>query len=321
MRKKGKNDSPNRCRPAEAAYHEMSPIACAEGIRQQGPPEVALRSHRVFPHSKEQKEAVIQIPFSMPQNYEPNYDSDQSELDMALAAELQAALMPSDWNIDSPNYQAAALNRMCGRVGGDFCEFIRLNSDQVALAVGDVGSHGVRASLLMARIMGLLRRRPAECSRPSAIVRLVNEMLLDLGDRLGTAMNCSLFYVVLDTPTGSAFFVNDGLPLPVLTDRRSGMALRLGPQGAMLGVRDFEPEEGCHTFTSGERLTLCSDGVINASDRKDRPFGDERLDDVLRHYANAPCNACVQAVFSAVDDFRRGARQRDDETILVVDRL
>jgi len=258
----------------------------------------------------------------MTQDCQPTSDDDgKSELDLALAAELQAALMPSDWRIDASDYRAAVINRMCGRVGGDFCDFMRLNCDQVAVAVGDVGSHGVRASLLMARIMGLLRGRPIQCARPSAIVRLVNEMLLDLGDRLGTAMNCSLFYVVLDTPTGTAFFVNDGMPLPALTDRRSGTFLRLGPQGTMLGIRDFEPEEGCHTFTPGQRLTLCTDGVFNAADRGDQPFGAQRLDNVLRNYTHAPCHACAEAVFDAVDDFRRGTRQRDDETILIVDRL
>ena len=272
---------------------------------------------------------MIETPLGMPQDYEPASGADsESELDVALAAELQAALMPSDWHIDAPNYRAAALNRMCGRVGGDFCDFMRINCDQVAVAVGDVGSHGVRASLLMARIMGMLRRRPPECARPSAIARMLNEMLLDLGDRLGAAMNCSLFYVVLDTPTGAAFFVNNGMPLPVLTDRGSGMVLRLGPQGATLGVRDFQTEEACHTFAPGQRLTLCSDGVINAADHMGLPFGEDRLDAVLRNCAQAPrsgapraCRACAQAVFSAVDDFRHGARQRDDETILIIDRL
>jgi sigma-B regulation protein RsbU (phosphoserine phosphatase) len=262
------------------------------------------------------------MPFDMPQDSEPASDADiESELDLALAAELQAALMPADWPIDAPNYRAASLNRMCGRVGGDFCDFMRLNSDQVAFAIGDVGSHGVRASLLVARIMGLLRCRPAECARPSAIVRLINEMLLDLGDRLGTAMNCSLFYAVLDTPTGTAFFVNAGLPLPALTDRRSGVTVRLGPQGSILGVRDVELEESCHTFVPGQRLALCSDGVIDAADHNGRPFGADRLEEVLRNYAQAPCHACAQAVLGAVDDFRQCSRQRDDETILMIDRL
>ena len=240
---------------------------------------------------------------------------------MALAAELQAALMPADWGIDAPNYRAAALNRMCGRVGGDFCNFIRLNADQVAIVVGDVSGRGVRASLLMAKIMGFLRHRPAECSRPAAIVRMLNEMLLDLGDRMGSAMNCSLFYVVLDTPSGTAFFINDGLPMPLLTDRRAGTVIRLGLPQAMLGVEEFEPEECCHTFLPGQRLTLCSDGVVNATDRNNLQFGEDRLEQVLRRQADAPCQACAQAVLAAVDNFRRGARQRDDETILIVDRL
>ena len=265
---------------------------------------------------------MVRIPHDAPQEYEPVSDTEvEEELDMALAAELQAALMPSDWDINSPNYAAAALNRMCGRVGGDFCDFIRLNNDQVAVAVGDVGGHGVRASLLMARVMGFLRGRPPECSRPTDIVRKVNEMLLDLGDRLGAAMSCSLFYVVLDTPSDTAFYVNTGLPAPVLMNRQSGEITRLWPHGVMLGLEDFEPTEGCHTFSPGERLVLCTDGVINATDASDESFGDGRLDEVLRHYAEAPGRACVQAVFRDVDDFRRGARQRDDETILVVDRL
>ena len=253
---------------------------------------------------------------------DPIADSDSElELDMALAAELQATLMPADWRLDAPNYHVAALNRMCGRVGGDFYDFIRLNADQAAIAVGDVTGYGVRASLLMAKVMGLLRPRPAECNRPAAIVRMLNEMLLDLGDRMGSAMSCSLFYVVLDAPSGIAFFINSGLPAPLLTDRRAGTVLRLGPAQAILGVEDFEPEECCHTFLPGERLTLCSDGVVNAADSNDRQFGEGRLEQVLKRFADAPCQSCAQAVLAAVDAFRRGARQRDDETILTVDRL
>jgi len=265
---------------------------------------------------------VYPVSHDIPNPSEPaDVQACQHELDLALAVELQAALMPANWTIDCRNYQAAALNRMSGRVGGDFCEFIRLNADQVAAVVGDVDGHGVRASLLMARIMGLLRSRPPECSRPQAIVGNVNEMLLDLGDKLGTPMTCSLFYVVLDSPTNTAFFVNAGLPLPILSDRRSGLAIRLGPEGSPLGVRDFVVTEDCHTFTPSERLTICTDGVHRAANCKDKPFGIDRLETVLGHFTQASANACVHAIFAAVDKFRQAARQRDDETVLIIDRL
>jgi len=169
--------------------------------------------------------------------------------------------------------------------------------------------------------MGLLRHRPAECSRPAAIVRKLNEMLLDLGDRVGSAMSCSLFYVVLDTPTDTAFFINDGLPAPILTDREAGTVVRIGLPCAMLGVEDFEPEECCHTFLPGQRLILCSDGVLNATDPNGMPFGEDRLEQAIRQHIDAPCMACARAVFAIVDRFRRGTRQRDDETVLIIDRL
>lgn len=263
---------------------------------------------------------LTQLPFDMPESYRSVTDtSTEEELDLALAAELQATLMPSQWQIDSHHYRAAALNRMCGRVGGDFCEFIRLNPDQVAAAIGDVTGRGVRASLLMARIMGFLRSRPQACSRPCEIVRLLNEMLLGLGDRLGAPVSCSLFYVVLDTPTGTAFFVNAGLPLPLLSDRNTGFSVQLGPVGQSLGVTDFEPAEGCHTFNASERLTICTDGVLNATNQRDEEFGVERLDTVLHNYTSTSARGCVRAVFDALDAYRQGARQRDDETVLVVD--
>jgi len=273
-------------------------------------------------HGEDWPVTVIRPRISMQYNYDPIYDSNSMlDLDLALAVELQAMLMPAEKLLDAPNYRAVALNRMCGRVGGDFCEFIRLNNDQVAIAVGDVTGRGVQASLLMAGIMGLLRRRPAECSRPAAIVRMLNEMLLDLGDRIGSPMSCSLFYVVLDTPTDTAFFINDSLPAPVLTDREAGTVVRIGLPCPMLGVEDFEPEECCHTFLPGQRLILCSDGVLNATDPNSMPFGEDRLEQAIRRYIDAPCKACARALFAVVDRFRRGTRQRDDETVLIVDRL
>jgi len=86
----------------------------------------------------------------------PEHQDREHELDLALAAQLQAALLPASCPSDCPHQSAAARNRMCGRVGGDFHDFLRINPDQTAILVGDVVGHGVRAALLMAKIMGFL---------------------------------------------------------------------------------------------------------------------------------------------------------------------
>jgi sigma-B regulation protein RsbU (phosphoserine phosphatase) len=245
----------------------------------------------------------------------------EEELDLALAAELQAALLPKECPSSCPNQRAAALNRMCGSVGGDFYDFLRLNAEQTVLVVGDVVGHGVRASLLMAKLMGYLRSAPTNLSRPAKMIAELNRMLLDLGERTGSVMPCSMFYAVLDAPTGVGFFVNAGHPLPFLCDTTKCAALHLGSRNMILGVEEFEPQEACHTFAAGERLVLYTDGVLDAANPEGERFQKHRLHELVTQNADQEPEACARAIFEAVESFRAGARQSDDETVVVVDRI
>ncbi len=238
-----------------------------------------------------------------------------------MAAELQAALLPATCPPDCPHQQAAARNRMCGQVGGDFYDFIRINQDQVAIVIGDVVGHGVRASLLMAKIMGHLRSEPANRSRPAELIGDLNNMLLALGSRLGQVVLCSLFYAVIDLPSGAAFFVNAGHPRPFLHEKATHKITALGGQNILLGVQEFKPVEGCHTFAPGQRLVMFTDGLTETDGQGGTFFGEPRLRDCVRQCGELSPDACADAVFASVDAFRAGAKQQDDQTIVIIDRL
>jgi len=241
-------------------------------------------------------------------------------LDLALAAELQAALLPKECPLDCDHLVAAARNRMCGSVGGDFYDFIRVNADQAVMFVGDVVGHGVSASLVMAQLMGYLRSKPAGLARPGEIIRDLNRMLIDLGDRIGNVLPVSLLYAIIDAPTGISFFINAGHPRPFLYDRDKRISLHLGPRNLVLGVEEFEPVEGCHTFTAGQRMVLFTDGLLDATDPRGNRFGEAGLREVLSQRIDDDPRECADAVFLAVDLFRGGETQVDDETIIVMDR-
>jgi len=245
----------------------------------------------------------------------------EQELDLALAAELQAARLPRSCPTDCPHHVAAARNRMYAGVGGDFYDFLRINDEQIALVIGDVVGHGVRASLVMAQIMGFLRSQPDELSRPMQIVAALNKMLIGLGDSIGSVLSCSLLYGVIDAPTGAGFFINAGHPRPFICDRRKSKPLHLGDPNMLLGIEEFVPTEACHTFLPGERLVMFTDGIVEAANPAGELFGDARFQEVISECLSADPQSCAEKVFHAVEKFRQGARQTDDETIVVIDRV
>ena len=244
----------------------------------------------------------------------------EDELDLSLAAELQAALLPTECPADCPHYVAAARNRMCRSVGGDFYDFIRINEDQTVLVVGDVVGHGVRASLLMAQIMGYLRSQVGDLIRPVRSISALNRMLLGLGDKIGSVMLCSMFYALIDSPSGICFYINCGHPGPVLCGRGGGALHFMGSEGILLGVEDFVPEELCYTFMPDDRLVMYTDGITDAANGRDKRFGRDRLLKIISGHVKSSPAELADAVFEAVEEFRGGAERTDDETIVVVDR-
>jgi len=245
----------------------------------------------------------------------------EEDLDLALAAELQAALLPRECPLDCTHQRAAARNRMCGSIGGDFHDFLRLNEDQVAVVVGDVIGHGVRSSLLMAQIAGFLRSADNKRSRPAEVITALNRMLIDLGDRAGTVTSCSMIYGVVDAPTGLAIFINAGHPWPYLCHAGRSTVERLESHNLLLGVQEFEPEEICLIFEPGNRLVLYTDGVTDAMDAAGEHLGEPRLFEVIQGQLHAAPDQCADAVFAAVAAHRDGCKQVDDETIVVIDRI
>ncbi len=259
----------------------------------------------------------------------PHHDDDvtairrtaEEELDLSLAAEMQAALLPKSCPTDCPNHVAAARNRMCGSVGGDFYDFLRINDDQIALVIGDVVGHGIRAALMMSQIMGFLRSQKQDLARPVPVIAALNRMLIDLGDRIGSVTPCTIFYAVIDSPTGLCLFVNAGHPQPFLCDQDCGTAELLGAHDLLLGVEDFVPTEGCHSFTPKQRMVLYTDGITETTNTLNDHFGRERLQLALCQASQCDPDTCAEGVLASVDEFRGAAPQNDDMTIVVIDRI
>jgi sigma-B regulation protein RsbU (phosphoserine phosphatase) len=107
----------------------------------------------------------------------------------------------------------------CRDIGGDFYDVINLDTDHVAVVVGDVSGKGITAAMMMATCMTLLRAYCESFRAPSRIMRKINPRLIE-----GNEQDClftTLFLAILNLEKNSLTYCNAGHN-PALLQRSDG---------------------------------------------------------------------------------------------------
>ena len=179
-----------------------------------------------------------------------------------IAETLQRNLLPEELP-DIPGVALAAryVPATTGmQVGGDWYDVVPLPNGQVAVAIGDVAGHGLRAAATMGQLRMALRAYALEEGSPLRVVRRVRELV----QRLVPSEMATLLYLVFDPDAGSITFSNAGHlpPLIVPVDGpasyvEEGLAPPLGATP--------HPEydvEATATIEPGSTLLLFTDGLV-----------------------------------------------------------
>ncbi|MCK4602937.1 MAG: PP2C family protein-serine/threonine phosphatase [Phycisphaerae bacterium] len=240
----------------------------------------------------------------------------EHELDIALAAEIQAGLLPKACPHDCPNHVAAARNRMCAGVGGDFYDFIRLPSNNLGVGICDVVGKGVRASLLMASIRASLRAHAVNVYEMSDVLEKVNS---DFCADTQISDFATLFYAVLDARERRFTYANAGHIPPLLI--RDGQIRQLSTGGGVLGVDPHGHwDHESFTLCSGDVIFAYTDGLSEAINFDDEAFGSERVEaTVLEAVATGQCaEGVAKHVLWQMRRFAGLQKRFDDLTLLAI---
>ena len=243
----------------------------------------------------------------------------QLEGQMDLARQVQRDLLPA---LESQRavVDVAAECVPAWQVGGDFYDVVSLPHGGVSFVLGDVSGNGLSAALLMSLIHGAMSTPAwgASPEHPHDAAARLNALLLtkSSGDRFA-----SLFWCSYDPATHTLRYLNAGHP-PALWLHKAGDGTstvdRLREGGPVLGLlsgasfRTVEVE--AH---EGDVIVLFSDGIVDATNSRDEPFGEERLIAVTQHYQQLSARAICDAILSAVRAFAGRKQAQDDQTLLV----
>ena len=239
-----------------------------------------------------------------------------------LAATVQAQLLPAKGPHVHGDVTVVGTWLPASRCAGDFWGSYPLGNGCVLVAIGDVTGHGVASSMVTAAASAAVdvtvRRQGTELDLV-ALMTAVDHAVRRVG---GGQLALTCFASILDPDAGEIRFVSCGSTTPYLVRTAQGeLDLQaLVSRGNPLGIgSNATPKVMQKPLRPGDLVVWYTDGVIEAQDPAGEPFGDRRLQRMLRRLdrANVAPLAVHDLVYAGVAAHRAGRPRDDDETLVV----
>ena len=218
--------------------------------------------------------------------------------ELEAAREIQQRLVPAQLP-EVPGYVLEAAYFPAQEVGGDFYQVMKQPDGAQLIVVGDVSGKGLKAAMTGTLALGALRALSHEPLGPGAMLTRLNQQLVETAE--GGFITCVCLRLERD---GELTVANAGHLAPY----RNGEELRVEqslPLGIVAGAT--YADDGLR-MEPGDRLTLMSDGVVEARDARGELFGFERTRGIVGARAEAIAAAAQQH------------GQEDDITVVTVER-
>jgi len=218
--------------------------------------------------------------------------------ELGAAREIQQRLVPASLP-KLFGFQVEAAYLPAQEVGGDFYLVLAQTDGYALIVVGDVSGKGLKAAMTGALAIGALRTLAAENLGPAALMERLNRQMLaaqESGFITCLCLRVSREGVVTMANAGHLSPYCGGVEIEVDSELPLGLAA------------DVVYGETVIELAAGDRLTLMSDGVVEAMNMQHELFGFERTREISGQSAHA--------IAAAAQAFG----QEDDITVLTIRR-
>jgi serine phosphatase RsbU (regulator of sigma subunit) len=231
----------------------------------------------------------------------------------ATALTLQRSMLPT--GLSAPPSVEVRHRYLPGdqliEVGGDWYESIALPGARVALVVGDVAGHGVRAAVTMGRLRTAIQTLAMLELPPAESLQQLNELMQKMGEREPHFATCA--FAIYDAVTGSLEVASAGhLPPLLVPPKGRSKFLDVSP-APPLGVGEGPISSRTFEIKDGSLFVLYTDGLVENRGR-DIDDGLKRLQSVFGPTSvREPIEALAKAALAGVSS----DRHRDDVALLI----
>ncbi len=245
--------------------------------------------------------------------YKESIEKQRIERELAMAGEVQSALLPADKPILN-GIDIKAKIVPCSQLSGDLYDFVELGDQRIGIVIADVSGKGTPGALLMATTHANIHAISEDTSSVSDIINKTNKYLCEY---TRSTEFITLFYGILNAKELTFIYSNAGHNPPIIF--REGLGVFLENGGIPLGIiEDTSYSEDQIQLISGDIIVLYTDGVTEATNENKEIFGVNRLMRVVQKNIDLSSSALVDKIYDEIINFIDGSPLNDDLTIMVI---
>lgn len=239
----------------------------------------------------------------------------RQEEEVLDARQIQKCLLPAALP-QIAGYEISATTVPVSFLGGDYYDVASISDTQTAICIADVAGKGLPGALLMSNLQAALKALIREQVHPGELCNRLNRMLCDI---MPINKFISFFYAVLDGSQHRLTYCNAGHNPPLLM-HSDGISHELECSGAILGrFPTWRYEQVDLAIDSGDTLLLFTDGLPEAADLNNQPFGEGQLLSISREFFRRGPQRLQEALLEAATAHCGGTLE-DDATVIVLQR-
>jgi sigma-B regulation protein RsbU (phosphoserine phosphatase) len=244
----------------------------------------------------------------------PGDELKQLESELELSQVVQRGLLPQQAPA-IPGLGIAALSRPAQILSGDYFDFVRFRDGAHGIVLADVSGHGVSAGMLMSSLQTAFHTLVPLSDSPLDVLERINHLY---AHNVAFTTFVTVFFGRFDEATRRFSYASAGHNSGYVYGASSGSETLLRPTGPAIGLMEGFSVRLEHVKLHPEdTLVLYTDGVTEATDDHNTPWGLDGLAKVVRQNPRLAPEALIQEIEFALSNFTGGRQLVDDVTLVV----
>lgn len=248
------------------------------------------------------------------------------EKNLSAARDAQMSLLPKELS-GVPAIEFKARFHPSQFVSGDIYNVFRLDEAHIGVYHIDISGHGVPAALFSVSLSQMLNTTISKKNLLKVPVKTPPYYKINSPDKVVGILNddqsfeqsgiyFTMVYMILNFKENYVRYTRAGHNPPVLI--KSNGEVLVSEEGGFPVGWDFPRDDQNIEIKAdkGDRIFMFSDGITEATDKKDNLFTRQRLVDILRETRHLSLDESLDAVIDGVRDFTGSSHFEDDVSII-----